>query len=288
MRMSWSVPMLLALAGTAAMAANSTVVAVNMPAWLERDGSIKPLAPGVVLQQSDVIRTGAGARALIKLPEGSEVKLGEDAEFRLDKLGTSDGRKSPFSAALNVLKGAFRFTTGLFAKSREREVDVHIATVTAGIRGTDIWGKSDDEKDLVCLLEGHISVQHQGEEGFSTMDQPLDFYVAPKGKPALPIAKVDGDKVKQEWAPQTEPRAGQGLARAEGRWKLTVASVDKQDEALAWYDKLREAGYDAHIRPAGKDKFQVRIDALASRGDAEALGAQLKTQLEVPEAKVSR
>jgi hypothetical protein len=275
------------LAGTA-QAAATTVAAVNMPAWLERDGHIRPLAPGVSLQSSDIIHTGNGARVLLSLPEGSQVKLGEDALFRLDNLNVSDGRQAPFTAVLNVIKGAFRFTTGLLAKSRQREVDVHIATITAGIRGTDIWGKSDDDKDLVCLLEGHISVQHDGEAGFSTMDQPLDFYIAPKGKPALPIAKVDPNKVTTEWAPQTEPQAGQGLAEAGGRWKLTVATASTQEDALKWYDSLREAGYDAHIRPMGEAKFAVRLEGLAGREDAKALGERLKQTLNTPEATISR
>lgn len=288
MRAPISAILLAALLAGTVHAAATTVAAVNMPAWLERGGRVIPLAPGQALQSSDVLRTGLGARVLLKLPEGSEVKLGEDAVFRLDNLNVSDGRQSPFTGVLNVLKGAFRFTTSLLGKQRQREVDVHIATVTAGIRGTDIWGKSDKEKDLVCLLEGHISVQHEGEEGFSTMDQPLDFYIAPKGKPALPIAKVDAAKVANEWAPQTEPQPGKGLAQTNGRWKLTVASADKQEDALAWYDKLREAGYDAHIRPAGEGKFHVKLEGLASRDDAKALGERLKNELSTPEAAVGR
>lgn len=287
MRAPTSALLLATLLAGAAQAATSVAV-VNMPAWLERGGRLSPLFPGETLQSSDILHTGVGARVLIRLPEGSEVKIGEDALFRLDNMNLSDGSKTPFTAALNVLKGAFRFTTSLLGKRREREIDVHIATVTAGIRGTDIWGKSDDEKDLVCLLEGRISVQHEGEAGFSTMDQPLDFYIAPKGKPALPIAKVDADKVTQDWAPQTEPQPGKGLAQTGGRWKLTVASADKQDEALAWYDKLREAGYDAHIRPAGAGKFHVKLEGLAAREDAVALGERLKSELGVPEAMAGK
>ena len=32
--------------------------------------------------------------------------------------------------------------------------------MTAGIRGTDLWGSSDAERDLVCLVEGRITVTH--------------------------------------------------------------------------------------------------------------------------------
>ncbi|WP_374347670.1 FecR domain-containing protein [Chitinimonas sp.] len=288
MRASWSAVLLAALLSSLVQAAATTVAAVNMPAWLERDGQMRPLAPGATLQSSDIIHTGAGARVLLTLPEGSQVKLGEDALFRLDSLNGSDGRKTPFTAALNVLKGAFRFTTGLISKPRQREIDVHIATVTAGIRGTDLWGKADNEKDLVCLLEGNISVQRDGEAGFTTLDQPYDFYVAPKGKPSLPVAKVDPAKVRDDWAPQTETRPGAGLAKAGGRWSLTLAKVDKQEDALAWYDKLRNAGFDARIRPVANGKLAIKLDGLASRDDATALGARLKAEFDVPDAVVGR
>lgn len=273
---------------TAVAAAPTQVSAVNMPAWLERGGQMRPLAAGVNLQAGDVVHTGNGARVLLTLPEGSQFKLGEDAVFRVNTLNASDGRKTAFQATVDVLKGAFRFTTGLAGKLRQREVDIKVATITAGIRGTDIWGKSDAEKDLVCLLEGSIAVEHEGEAGFITMDQPLDFYVAPKGKPALPVAKVDPNKVANEWAPQTEPQAGKGLSQAQGRWRLVVALAGNQAEALQWYDSLREAGYPAKIRPMAEGKFRVSLEQLASEADARALGERLKAQLNTPTVSTMR
>ena len=286
MRIPFAATICLALAATAALATPSTVTAVNMPAWIEHNGQMRPLAPGMRLDSHDIIRTGHGARVLIGLPEGSQVKLGEDAVLRMENLNLSDGSKSPFAATFDVLKGAFRFTTALLAKDRQRDVTVHVATITAGIRGTDIWGKSDDERDLVCLLEGKISVAHEGEAAV-TMDEPDSFFVAPKDKPALPVAKVDPAKIAQEWAPQTEPQPGQGLAMAGGHHKLTVAKVNTQAEALNWYDSLRSAGYDAKLHPVGRGRFEVRIDNLASEHDAEALGDQLRAVMKTPESKVS-
>ncbi|PHV12636.1 FecR domain-containing protein [Chitinimonas sp. BJB300] len=268
------------------LAAPTTISAVNMPAWLEREGIKKPLAPGMVLQSSDVLHTGHGARVLIKLPEGSQVKLGEDAVFRLDNLNVSDGRSTPFTGILNVIKGAFRFTTGLLGKARKREVDVRIATITAGIRGTDIWGKADAEKDVVCLIEGSTTVQREGETAVQTLDQPLDFFIAPKNKPSLPIAKVDAIKLQNEWQPQTEPQNGQGLTSTEGKWRLIIANVANQDEALQWYDTLQAGGYAAKIRPIAGNRYRVSIEQLATEADAHTLGEKLKAVFPVPDISV--
>lgn len=286
MRMPLPAALILILLSTVVPAAPATVSAVNMPAWIERNSQSRPLLPGQLLQSGDVLRTGQGGRVLLSLPEGSQIKLGEAAVFRLDKLGTEDGRRSPFTAAVDVLKGAFRFTTALVAKARQREIDVRVATITAGIRGTDLWGKADEERDLVCLLEGRIAVSHEGDGGLQEMNEPLSFFVAPKGKAALPLAKVEQEKVDKDWAPQTELQAGKGVSQAGGKWRLVVASAADQDETLRWYDSLRTAGYAAKVKPVGAHGYRVSLEQLASEADAQALGAQLKASLATPLSQV--
>ncbi|HSD40923.1 MAG TPA: hypothetical protein VLD36_03560 [Burkholderiales bacterium] len=44
------------------------------------------------------------------------------------------------------------------------------------------------------------------------MDQPLSFYIAPKGRPALPVQPVNADQLSQ-WAAETEIERGKGAAQ---------------------------------------------------------------------------
>ena len=90
---------------------------VQMPAWLERDGKRAPLAPGMELRAGDRIVTGSGARVLVKLAEGSVVKLGENGRLRVQP--RCSRRRSVFKATLQVLEGAFRFTTELVGKGKQ-------------------------------------------------------------------------------------------------------------------------------------------------------------------------
>lgn len=279
--------LLAVLAASNSVLAATVVKAVNLPAWLERQGVQRPLEAGVALQSADVITTGKGARVLLSLPEGSEMRIGENAVFRADTLVGGKDKTSLFRATLNVVKGAFRFTTSLMGKSRPREVDIQVATVTAGIRGTDVWGKADADRDVVCLLEGKISVGREGESS-QTLSEPLSFFIAPKGQPSLPVSKVDEARLQNEWIPQTALAEGQGVARANGKWRLTVATSDTQAAALQWYDSLQKAGYPARVAPVADGKFKVQVQRLASRADAQALGARLKAELAVPEAVVGR
>jgi len=276
----------LALAAAQAIAAPAAVVeGVKMPAWVEHDGVRTPLAPGMALIEGDQVQTGADSRLLVRLAEGSRVRLGANATLLIANIEPNRG--GFFRAALNVLKGAFRFTTEALAKARRREVSITLRTVTAGIRGTDLWGRSTDAKQIVCLIEGKIEVEPDNE-GAITMDQPLQFYQREHGK-SLPVGRVSPEQLAK-WAAETEIAKGAGAAMRGGKWKLTLATATTQGEALDVYLRLRAAGYPARIYPAkagGKRVYHVRITQLPSRADAEALAGRLRGDMGVAEPKVS-
>ena len=277
---------MLALAAQARAAPQAVVDAVQAPAWRDREGRVEPLAPGMALQSRDRIRTGEGSRVYLKLADGSTVKLGENGVLLAERLGPSE--KQFYSAALDVAKGAFRFTTDKLRKLSRRDISIRVATVTAGIRGTDIWGKTEPERDFVCLLEGRITVSHQDGDS-REMSEPLSFYVAPRGQPPKGIEKADPETVKK-WAAETEIRSGAGALRRGGQWKLLLARADSQQEALEVYDRLAAAGYPPSIRPRAADggvRYEILLRGLASRVEAEALAGGLKARLGL-EAKVTR
>jgi hypothetical protein len=263
----------------------AVVEGVQMPAWVERSGSRQPLAVGMELKGGDVVKTGEGSRALVRLAEGSRVKLGENGALRIDEINPDSG--GFFKAALRVVEGAFRFTTDALAKARRRQVSITVATVTAGIRGTDLWGKSAPERQIICLIEGAIEVGAEGETPV-VMDQARQFYRREKGQ-TQPVGFISAEQLAQ-WALETDIEAGKGAARRGGKWKVTLASADSQAAALAFYDQLRERGYAAEIRPVrARDAmvYRLRIANLPSRAEAEALAARLRGQPGVTEPKVS-
>jgi len=260
--------LLLALAAAApARAEVGTVEAVQYPAWLERGGATVPLTPGTRLQPRDQLRTGGNARVRLRMGEGSAVKLGENARVVIETVED----RNVFRATLSVIAGAFRFTSDALGK-RRRDVSIRAKSVTAGIRGTDLWGKSTSELDLVCLLEGSITVGAEGHPTV-TLDQPLDFYQKPRdGAPA--VARADAAQVA-EWAKETELSADGAGASAAGRWRMVAAVKPDRDAALALNRRLRAAGYPAEILQ--KDKyFAVQVTRLAGEAEARALMAALR------------
>jgi hypothetical protein len=264
----------------------AVVEGVQMPAWVERPGAPArvPLAPGMELKSGDQVRTGAGSRVLVKLGEGSLVKLGENGSVRVAELNPA---RELFKGALNVLEGAFRFTTQKIGAHRRRDININVSQVTAGIRGTDLWGKSAPEREIVCLIEGKIEVGAPGEAAV-TMDQPRQFYQRTGGR-TQPVGFVEPAQLAA-WAKETEIEAGQGAARSGGKWKVNLASVDNQNAALGVYDQVRAAGYAAEIRPVREGEkvtYTVRIAQLPSRAEARALADKLKGSFGITQPSVS-
>lgn len=261
-------------------APTATVESTQLSASLERGRQIVPLAPGMELRQGDRVNTGARAKLLLKLADGSTVKLGERASLFFDKAQVRDD--GVFDAALFVAEGAFRFTTALVEKFRgKRQVVITVNNVTAGIRGTDLWGKSTKETDLVCLIEGSVEVTPPGEKPF-TLDQPLSYYQL-EANLSKPVTTVLADQFR-EWAAETEQDPGQGVASRRGKWKVSVAAVRKSGDALDTYNALRKAGYPAEIVPekAGAERvYVVRLSNFESQKDARSAVDALKAEAEL-------
>ena len=255
------------LAASAVRAQLAVVEAVQYPAWLERGGNAVPLTPGMPLEARDRLRTGGNARVQLKLAEGSAVKLGENAQFVIERAE----ERGVFRAALAVVAGAFRFTTRAIG-GPGRDVSIKVKHVTVGIRGTDLWGKSTDERDWVVLIEGRITVGAQGHPQVA-LEQPLDLYQKPRNADPE-VTKIDPRQL-EEWARETELSADGAAARAGGRWRMVAAVKPRRDDALALRSALRAAGYPAEV-VAKEGYFLVQVAGLAGESEARALMAGLR------------
>jgi FecR protein/SPOR domain len=267
------------LVAAPACARTLVVEGVVSPAWVERAGKREPLTVGMQLSDKDRIVTGERARVMLRMSEGSAVRLGENATLGLDSLTEKKNAQGEavVGGSLDVVKGAFRFTTGVFGKpSARREVNVKIATITAGIRGTDVWGRSRTEDDVVCLIEGRITVNH-GKQEF-VMDEPLQFFIAPRNAPPKPVGRVPQKQI-DEWSLDTEITEGQGATRAGGRLRVEVARFADLKAAQDMEARLKAAGYPAVIDAVTGGQHAVCVLGIATARDRDALQARLKAVL---------
>jgi len=252
---------------------------LQLPAWLDRGGLTVPASPGIDLYAGDRLRTGRGARLLITLNEGSFVRLGENATF---EIAAAQRKSGVYTAALNVLEGAFRFTTKAVAKAQPRDVQIRIANnATIGIRGTDLWGRGRGDKDIVCLLEGKIDVTGNNNRTLR-LDQPLQFFQSTRTAPPEPIGFVDPKQIVV-WAKETDIEDGKGIS-AKGEWTLSVAGFATRDAMFATSRALRDAGYP--VNKAANNT--LAITRLTSEAEANALAATLKNDFSLNDTKASR
>lgn len=255
-------------------AAAARVEAVQSPAWRERGGVTVPLAAGMELKSGDLLRTGQGARAYLMLAEGSRVKLGESARFSLHSRSLKPEKS--FRAALDVLAGAFRFTTGKLRKSRRHDVAIRVGTATIGIRGTDLWGRTDKDGDLVALIDGRIEITRAGQ--ITELAQPMTYYDAPRAGAAT-VKDLDLETFVK-LTRQTEILPGDGAARGAGAWRVLAAETDSEETALEFYDRIREAGFAVRIRPQARESggwsYQLQLGNYSDASEAGAAASRLQ------------
>ena len=260
---------------------------LQSPAWVKRGERLRALSPGFPLQAGDELSTGAGGRLLIQTSDGSHVKLGSNAKFVMEKL-QSGNQSSVFKGVWRVLHGAFRYTTTVLGTNRKRDVSITVGIASIGIRGTDIWGKSNEEQDLVCLIEGEIEVS-RGNDAPVSMAEPLSVYTAPRGGPANPLGTVDVPEL-QQWAAETEIDSGQGVLQLDGQYNVILLSSKKQSYAKKMQQRFQAEGYPAELLEYDADGIiwhRVGIKNFASFDDAKSFATQIEGVLGITGAWVN-
>lgn len=283
--------LLLAAALSPAAFAVLAVDSMNYPVWVERNSSILPVAPGDRLRDGDVVRTGKTGRVWLSVEDGSVIKLGQRARFAVKRAAFNEsGNETVLDAAFDLLQGAFRFTSGFFAAARRtrHQVDFRVGAVTAGVRGTDIWGLSGDERDFVALLEGRIEVSSDGDAP-QIMDQALTLYQKNQGQPADAVQPVEL-AVVQSLAPQTELDAGVGIASAGGAYQVVLQSLRTDQFVETSLERFRSAGFAVSTRSAevgGVSYTRIVLRGLVDRTAAAGLRDLVAREFEIVDAWLS-
>jgi hypothetical protein len=203
----------------------------------------------------------------------------------------SDAEGQSFlESSFEVLRGAFRFTSSFFGNATAgHRVNVKIGAITAGVRGTDIWGRSNLQTDLICLIEGAISVDAEGEST-TELEQSLSFYVKPKGETALPVDQIEAQQL-QRWANETELDKSRGIASQEGKWQLVLSSlsdVNNVDKTLKNYQAKGFAVQQKTLQLNGKTLHRLVLQGFVSREDARNARTLVADILAIDDAWVLR
>lgn len=115
-------------------------------------GAARRLEKASPVLRQDLLKTGPKARLEVELRDGSSVRMGEQAELRIDDFVYTPKEKK--QVALSALKGAFLFVGNKVSRTADQEVQIKTPVALLGVRGTQVWGGPIDGAFGVLVLEG--------------------------------------------------------------------------------------------------------------------------------------
>lgn len=104
--------------------------------------------------RNDSVRTGQDSSAKFVFLDATNLALGPVSTVKLDRFVYND-EKTYSQAAVNLAKGAFRFTTG---SSPKGAYEIRTGNATIGVRGTILDIHSEPGRTVVTLVEGQAVV----------------------------------------------------------------------------------------------------------------------------------
>lgn len=141
-----------------------TVVEIEGTATLSRAGGM-PFALKLqdTIELGDVVATGEKSRLFILLADNTEWTLAENSRFKVDEYVFDSEDSAKNRARYSVLRGGFRYVSGLVAKKENPDVGIDSPAGTIGIRGTDITVAPDTDGSYdVYVDDGQIDVSSGG------------------------------------------------------------------------------------------------------------------------------
>ncbi|MGH8686179.1 MAG: FecR family protein [Burkholderiales bacterium] len=169
-------------------------------------GPARKLAAGDPVFAGERIRTGSGTVLQIDFTDQSHFTLGPNSEFEISRYRNAPGEPGEEAFVSRVLKGAFRYVSGLIAHRERRNVQVGVIVATIGIRGTHFegevgerheeGGKRVDASARVVLLEPENSgaktaIVVENKFGSVVVDEPgFGTEIPDEKSPPSPVRRM--------------------------------------------------------------------------------------------------
>lgn len=138
--------------------------------------AIRQLETESPLYVGDKITTFDNTTIVLRFNDDTKFFIGENAEMVIDEfLFKAPEQENKFST--RVLKGTFRFVSGLIAKEKPEAMEVNTTVATIGIRGTQVIGEVDTTSAIIILLEPEDTsrkpvIDVYNQFGQVTIDEP--------------------------------------------------------------------------------------------------------------------
>jgi len=102
-------------------------------------GAVKALQVRSEVESGDTVVTAAGAYALLRFVDNSELTLKPSTTLAIDQFSFDGAQPAADRAAFTLVKGGLRSVTGLLGKRSKDKFAVKTPSATIGIRGTTFF-----------------------------------------------------------------------------------------------------------------------------------------------------
>ncbi len=154
-----SIPSLYAINAVARLTAISGDVNIHRIKDTVKDNI--PGQTGMILEDQDLVITGQNAKTTLLFRDGSEIRLFQNTEFKVEKTTELKGtKKRGFFNRFQLNMGSF---WGKFTKNRQRTT-IKTPTATCGIKGTSVSFSERRGKLNVSLSTGAVELENEDEK----------------------------------------------------------------------------------------------------------------------------
>jgi len=130
-----------------------TIESINGEAWASQENlPQRELSERSVVYVGDEITTGKNSSVVVLFKDKTTFQLGSEANFLITSF-TYKKSEDEDGLGVKILKGTFRFVSGLIAKKKPKAMAVKTSVATIGIRGTHVAGEVEDTSARIVLME---------------------------------------------------------------------------------------------------------------------------------------
>jgi hypothetical protein len=116
------------------------------------DEPSRTLSEGDKIFVDDVITTARRSQVVIRFRDQTLFELGPKSTFEVNDFTYQHETGEP-SFGARIVRGTFRFVTGLVARDKPEAFNVTATVATIGIRGTHVVGEVEDTSATIILMD---------------------------------------------------------------------------------------------------------------------------------------
>ena len=112
---------------------------------------------GTVVHEGDVVETGPGGRAQLRMVDGAMIDLEPGSTLRLAEYQLA-AQPANHRSLLELVRGGLRTLTGVIGQQNQPGYELRVRTVTIGVRGTEYRTELQGEQVVLDVLQGRVAL----------------------------------------------------------------------------------------------------------------------------------